>query len=330
MRRHLDRKIKCIPPTSRGESKKLTMTSHIELPNYQNDDHHKIAIIQTGSWGDNINSTLMLQPLKQKYPDCIIDVYTSTLYHSAFVNNPYIHRLIQYPATQKNEALHLTLLIPDYIKNVGYNTVLAPHPMFNHGNWTSVKNPQLGTNLICAWVRAIEDLNADYTLPLETILRLTPTETSNVASFLSKIPNRKKNILMEVHGESGQTHWTPEWTVRVGKYLTQKDYNLFISRSFDSGDIDELRRFAPGRVYFAGKLSIRECAELFNHCDAFLSVSSGLSNACNTNWCKKTGQWFEVTNSPAATSSVIRSENKIFYHDNNLDGYISLLHDHGL
>jgi ADP-heptose:LPS heptosyltransferase len=272
----------------------------------------------------------MLIPLKNKYQNSVLDVHTSTLYGSAFDNNPYITNLYQYEANSKRDALHLTTLIPDHIKKCNYDIIIAPHPMFNHGNWTSVKNPHLGTNLVCAWIRAIENLDVDYCLPLETVLKLRPQEIERAHALLQRIPKRDKNILMEIHGESGQSHWNQEWTIRIGKYLLQKNFNLLISRVSDGPDIDTLRGVAKGKVHFIGELSLRECAEVFNHCDAFLSISSGLSNACNTNWCKKDGLWFESTNSQVASSNIIRSENKNFWYDNNLDGYISLLHDKGL
>lgn len=287
----------------------------------------KIAIIQTGSWGDNINSTLMLPPIKKAYPDCIIDVYTSTLYGSAFYNNPYITNTIQHQANTKDEALHLALVIPDQLIGRGYDMIFSPHPMFNHGNWNSIQHPELGDNLICAWIRALEHAGISYEWPLETVLRLTNEETATVRNFINNIPNidNSRNILMEVHGESGQSFWTPQWTMDVCKYLLNGQTNLFISRKNDSHDIQELKRIAPNSVFFVGHLSIRECAELFNHCQAFFSVSSGLSNACNTNWCKKDIKWFEVVNSPAVTSAPIRSSGKVFWYDNDITAFISML-----
>jgi hypothetical protein len=50
-----------------------------------------------------------------------------------------------------------------------------------------------------------------------------------------------------------------------------------------------------------------------------------LSNACNTNWGRKDVTWIETTNSPAATSAPIRREDKIFWHENNIDSFINML-----
>lgn len=310
---------------------KLLIAGSDKLPNYTTEEKRtKIALVQTGSWGDNINSTLMFQPLKTHFPDCIIDVYTSSYYANAFYNNPLINHVIKHVATDKQSALHLTTTIPPTIEKRGYDHIFAPHPMFNPSNWTSIKHPELGTNLICAWIRALEHANIPYKLPLETLLRLTKAEIRRVAAFCKKIKNMKRmrNILMEVHGESGQTFWDHHWTIDIGKYLLSKENtNLFISRRHNSDDVKELRKIAPDRVFFVGDLNLRECAELFNRCQIFFSVSSGLSNACNTNWCKKDITWIETTNSESATSAPIRKEGKIFWYKNDRKIFLEMLQD---
>lgn len=310
------------------------LTSHVrhqvQLPKYDSDGLYKIALVQPASWGDNINSTLMFGPLKKQHPNSIIDVYTADIYASAFVNNPHIHKLIEFPVQNKDKALHLLHVIPPLLNGSGYNKIFCPHPMINGDKWTSIKHGSLGTNLINAWVRALEEAGIEYDMPLETIMRLTPQEIANVDTFCNKINMVGRNIIMEVEGLSGQTFWNSEWTLRVCKHLLRGDTNLFLSRRNQEGDIVELQRFAPGRVHFAGVLSIRECAELFNRCDIFFSVSSGLSNACNTNWCKKDKQWIETVNSDAVSSAPIRREGKLFWTDNNLDHFMTMLNDQGI
>jgi len=293
----------------------------------------KIAFIQTGCWGDNINSTLMFKPLIDHFKDCLIDVHTSTTYASAFYNNPHIHKIIQYIATTKENALHLTLTIPEKIQSCGYDHIFAPHPMFNHGHWNSSRHPGLGENLIYAWVHALEQANIECPIPPQSVLGLTEAEVKKVAIFRAGIPEmgNRRNILMECEGESGQTFWDPGWTHAVGAHLVQdKNTNLFISRREPSSGVIELKKKAPDQVFFVGDLSLRECAELFNHCQVFISVSSGLSNACNTNWCKNDITWVEVVNSQVVTSAPIRSENKIFWYENNQPKFITMLKERGI
>lgn len=291
---------------------------------------YKIALIQPGSWGDNINSTLMFKPLKAKHPNCIIDVYTSSIYASAFTNNPHINRLITLPVVTKEQALHLLEIYPPLLEGRGYDKVFRPHPMLNGDKWTSIKHGELGTNLINAWVRALEEADVPYEMPLETSLRLTDVEISNARSFFERAGHAARNIMMECEGLSGQTFWDARWTVALGRHLLNGSTNLFVSRRAIGPDIQELMTHAPGRVHFAGGLTIRECAELFNRCDGFFSVSSGLSNACNTDWCKKTGFWIETVNSEAVTSAPIRKDGKTFWHDNNLSNFIGMVRERGL
>jgi len=312
------------------------MTEISLIPNkvvtYNDDDTYKIAIIQTGSWGDNINSTLMLEPFKAKYPQSIIDIYTSTLYGSAFHNNPYVQNVIEYAADNKRDALHLSVLIPNTLEGKGYNKIFNPHPMYNPDKWSSLKYPEAGTNLICAWLRALEDFDVEYAKPPKTILRLSDEENRRTENYILHVPNMGggKNYLMEVSGESGQTQWNKDWTLAVGKYLLRNhNANLFISSRSD-GITQELNNLGHGKAHFVGGLSIRECAGLFNKCQAFFSVSSGLSNACNTNACRTDVLWFEVTNSPAVTSAPIRSTGKHFYHGNDIQEYIGILSNNGV
>ena len=47
-------------------------------------------------------------------------------------------------------------------------------------NSSSEKYPQLGEDLIYSWVRALEDQNIEFSLPLETIMELTKGEIKKV------------------------------------------------------------------------------------------------------------------------------------------------------
>jgi len=275
----------------------------------------------------------MLPPLKQKYPDAIIDVHTSTIYGSAFDNNPLVDNVFKHKSHDKNSSLNLHHVLKGKLPECGYSKIYAPHPMFNHDKWTSVQHPEIGTNIICAWIRALEESEVHYDLPLETILQLTGDEIRKVDKFCRNVPSfgNRRNILMEIHGESGQTFWDPQWTVRVGKHvLGDPNTNLFVSVREKRGDVTALMDHAPGRVFFAGGLTLRECAELFNRCQVFFSVSSGLSNACNTNWCRNDVTWVETINSMSVSSAPVRKTGKLFWLENNLDALLNMLRSHNI
>lgn len=302
------------------------------LPNYSKDGIFKIALVAPGSWGDNINQTFQLKPIKERYPNSILDVHTSDRYASAFFNNPYIDNIIEYKSHDKNSALHLIHTIPPVIQNLKYDLILARHPMVFRP-WSTSKHPELGENLILVWAAQLDDLDITYQVPLESVLSLTDLEIKNVDAFLSRINNMtsKRNVLMEVQAESGQTFWNDNWTSAVCEHFLQDpNTNVYISRRDITGTIAKLNNTYEGRVYFVGGLSIRECAHLFNHCQVFQSISSGLSNACNTNWCKKDITWLEVINSPAVSSAPMRQENKHFWYTNDISQYIDYLKKIGI
>lgn len=284
-----------------------------------------VALVQPGSWGDNIISTMMFKPLWAKFPDLQLDVYTSTLYQSAFHNNRYISNLKTYEAHTKDQALHLLKVIPDLIKNAGYDIVYVPHPMINGDKWTSIKSGSLGTSFMCAWVRAMEDTNVDYTLPLETILELTEAEVNRSRSFMNSIRRGNKVNLIEAAGESGQTFIDGKWVIAIAEYLCGKGETVLVSRRDEGPDTLQLKARHGDLFHFVGGYSIRECADIFNYCDRFFSCSSGLSNACNTNWCKKDIEWIEIVNSDAISSAPIRSTGKQFWMRNDLPAFMDML-----
>jgi hypothetical protein len=310
---------------------KMNIGSKINTDNFKSysGDQHAIAIIQPGSLGDNFNSTLMLKPIKAKWPNAIIDIYTSTKYASAFHENPLINNTIEIQSYDKNSSLNLVHVIPPLLENRGYTKIYNPHPMINPDKWTSLKHNDIGVNLICAWIRTLEHDDIDYNWPLETILRLNDGETHKVDDFWNVVPKNCRNILIEAGHESGQSYFTEAWLFKICKYLLDGNTNIYISRASDE-NVNTINDFSPGHVYFVGSLSVRECAHLFNKCDAFFSVSSGLSNACNTNWCKKDIKWFEAINSEAVSSAPIRKEGKNFWFKDDLDGYIEFIKSHGL
>lgn len=293
----------------------------------------KIAFVQLGSWGDCINSTLMFPAIKKAYPNCILDVYTTTLYQSAFDNNPYISRIIPYPCHSKTHCFDLYNTVPADVKTKEYDKVLIPAPILCQDR-TSRQHPELGNNLICSFMRCLEEEEIEYGFPLETSLQLTTEEVKKVDNWvaMAKINlSGHRNILMEVQGESGQSYWNHHWTLAVVRYLASRPYtNVIISRRDKTSEVAQLEKEFAKRVYWAGALSIRECAELYNRCDTFLSISSGLSNACNTNWCRKDIKWFEAVNSPTVTSAPIRSNGKVFFYQNDVMNYINVLKSHGL
>lgn len=302
----------------------------------------KIAHIQLASWGDCINSTLMFKPIKKHFEAihgcCTIEVHTTALYESAFHNNPYVNNIICHhyrgkPVTSKQDCFALYDIVPDHVRKMPYNEVFVPAPILLPDKRNSLKHPEFGNNLICTFMRYLEDRGIDYEWPVQTILRLTKEEIERVDNWIKDnkvIIDTNFNILMEVQGESGQTFWKPHWTLAVGRHLARKPYvNVFVSKRDKTPEIQQLERETNNKVRWAGSLSLRECAQLFNKCNAFLSVSSGLANACNTNHCRKDLIWIETVNDDTVNSAPLRTNNKTFWYKNDINAFIEMLTEKG-
>lgn len=276
----------------------------------------------------------MLPAIKKHYGNCSIEVHTTTLYQSAFYRNPYVNRVVAHPANTKQQCFNLYNTVPIHVRKQRYDKVFVPAPILHPTKRNSLKHPEFGENLICTFMRVLEDNGIEYDWPVTTTLKLTKEEIQNVDNWLKKHSvtlDNHRSIIMEIHGESGQTFWNHAWTLAAGRYLLRDPYTqLFISRKDKTHDIDQLEKeFSVGkkRVFWTGPLSIRECAELYNRCQIFFSISSGLSNACCTDHCRTDKRWVETVNSPTVTSAPLRSEGKIFWYDNNINNFIKMLKD---
>lgn len=292
-----------------------------------------IAFVQLGSYGDNINSTMMLKPIKDAFPGCNIEVHTTDLYGSAFHNNPYVASIVEHHAANKTKCFDLYNTVPAAVAAQKYDKVFVPAPVLHPNRRNSLRHPEFGQNIITTFMRVLEDADIDYPWPVSTVLRLTNEEIDKARKWLS-IGNRAmhpRKILMEVQGESGQTFWDPHWTRAVVRHLVStKDTSVFISRRERTQEIKQLEVEYPHRVWWAGDLSLRECAEVYNNCGAFLGVSSGLGNVCNTDYCRKDTLWIEAMNSPTVNSAPLRSDGKVFWYANDVNAFINMLRERGL
>lgn len=291
----------------------------------------KIAFVQLGSFGDCVNSTLMLKPIKDHYGDCKIEVHTTDLYASAFVDNQYVDYIYQHHADSKTKCFNLYNTVPGMVSEMRYDKVFVPAPILHPNKRNSLLHPEFGQNIITTFMRVLEDNQITYDWPVQTILNVSGSEVMNVNRWLAKnmIRWKEHNVLMEVNGESGQTFWDHKWTNEVVKHIMRSDANVFISRRELTNDVKELVLRYKHKVFWVGDLTIRECTVLYNLCDVFISVSSGLSNACCTNHCAKPDgnkrKWYEVINSPTVSSSPLGTDGKVFWYDNDITGFINSL-----
>ncbi len=139
---------------------------------------------------------------------------------------------------------------------------------------------------------------ADNSLPWRPYLCFSDEEREKAKEFRATLPH-DKTIMLETFMVSGDVHWTDDMTrntmrlcrEKLGKcnfvFACNKDY----SRFFDD----------PG-VVSCSHFTIRQCALIFNHCDLFIGVSSGISIAVSC-WGNKPIPRIEWAGSPKISAA---------------------------
>lgn len=290
----------------------------------------KIAIVQYGSLGDCINSTLMFGPLRAHYgADVDIDVHTASIYRPAFDHNPLITRTIGYPAASKRDAFALY----NTPRPTGYDLVLTPAPILRPVvDRCSLRYPQLGHNIILSFARALDDLGVFYSLPLQTTLVLTDAERTTAIAYLSKIICRhakRRFYLIEAGAESGQTFVDDMWLYNLIGFLCRRNDAICVVSCKKLGPTLQ-RLLSHNKIAWVGALSVREVSVLFDQCAAFFSISSGLANACNVHGRRRDVPWFEVVNDATCSTAPIYNLGRTYWYRNDLAAFLAHLETVGL
>ncbi|MCX7797901.1 MAG: glycosyltransferase family 9 protein [Melioribacter sp.] len=90
----------------------------------------KILVIQTAFLGDAILTLPMIQKLKEKYNDSMIDVLCIPATSEIFYHSPYVNEVIVYDKKGKQKSLiHLIKLVRK-IRNAKYTKIYSPHRSF--------------------------------------------------------------------------------------------------------------------------------------------------------------------------------------------------------
>ena len=90
----------------------------------------KILIIQTAFIGDAILTLPMIQKLKEKIPNCEIDVLAIPSTVEIFSSSPYIHEVIVIDKKGKHKSFISLLNFIKELKKKNYNRIYSPHRSF--------------------------------------------------------------------------------------------------------------------------------------------------------------------------------------------------------
>ncbi len=290
-----------------------------------------VAIIQLVSYGDVLLSTCVTDAIKKHRPDWRITFVTSSICGDAIRNNPSIDEIKIIQVKNKQEAFDNWGHITDKIKSQFDRVIIPWAGILQPSDWRLINNHLGANNFMWAYPRMVQSLGMPYSGKIKTFLYPTPDEYSKVRSFLNSLDRvQHKMIMMEIAGDSGQTHWNITWTEAAIKLLISiyPKMHLFISHGGpEPQHLSELRKIYNKKkqhIHYMNNMSLREMSILYNDCDIMFSVSSGTANACMTHLCKKNIRWFELVNAAHWDSFPMwHDQNKFIFYKNQPDTYFA-------
>lgn len=292
----------------------------------------KIAIMQLASWGDVIISTCIPKLIKQQRPNDHITFYTSSVCEGAVQNNPDIDKLIVKKVKNRGEAFDVWGHVTKKAKTEDYDKIITPWAgVLPEKDWRLKKNHNGHNNFMWSYPRAAQTLGLKFEGTIKTYLYPTDQEKQKITNYINNLDtDNAKLIMMEIQGNSCQTHWNPSWTKEAVRLLKQKitKFHLFISHGGEKPEyIKELQQTCKGKqqIHYMNNFSLREMSVLFNHCHIMFSVSSGTANACMTHQCKKNIKWFELVNDKKWDSTPMGAKSKYIYRQNNMKEYFKIV-----
>lgn len=235
--------------------------------------------------GDVLCSTPIARQLKADDPCCRIVWYTSKAGEVAVRENPDIDELVVIDGDQ----YELDGLIPSLRTAQPWTRFFTPAAYMNYDAVPggSIYNPR-GT--IFGLVKAGAKLH--WTVPFIFPFRLTEGEKAEAATFWQGLPAGLK-ILVETDYRSEQSPWTDDWNLDLLAKLEHLKPVFVFTAKHRPPFFNDFHRQYSRSVWC--DLPFRLNAELFNRCDAYVGVSSGISCLTFSDYCRTDVPRIEVT-----------------------------------
>lgn len=243
----------------------------------------KILVIQTAFLGDAILTLPMIQKLKEKFPNCSIDVVSIPATKEIFEYSPYVDNVIPLDKKGKHKSILQLIRFAIQLKNNNYTRLYSPHRSFRTSFLVFLLNVENSYGFD----------NASFSFVYNRTVRYNKTEHEvnrnlNLAGI--KVENENWKILPEINssyeienkvnellqkvskpvisiapGSVWQTKKYPEeYFEIITEYLIKKNYFVaFIGGQNDFEICDRLfKKYYTGSINFAGSLTIAESVQL--------------------------------------------------------------------
>lgn len=266
----------------------------------------KFLIVQTAFPGDAILTLPLIQYIKKKHPDSLIDVIAIPSTESIFNNSPYVNDVIILEKRNKHKSLFNLIKFARQLRKKKYSTLISPHRSFRSSLlvlFSGIKDSKGFDKASLSFVYKrlikynpdIHEVKRNLSLFEENIsnwkilpeVDLKKPFSEYLSSFIEQFSDKK--FIAIAPGSVWETKKYPEENfLKIAEFLISKNYNVvFIGGSADEDLCSGLAKKAGEKaISVAGKLNFCESVELFKHCRLVISNDSApthLALAANVN-----------------------------------------------
>jgi hypothetical protein len=274
----------------------------------------KKVIVNLGGKGDIVNTTMLPKLYKEHGYDQVVWI-TFRKNMSILENNPYIDRIVPVEDisdnsfVQQSNHVFATAVLKKQMEESGYDCVFpAPY-----------SSPIYTGNTEVALLELIrKTVSSEFNLSTEDAAKCLPqiflseNEVEEARSFFKTLPTDKKIVLVEHETLSNQTFVNTENLLDVTKSLSNKFPELFfVFTGFRK--INETHA-----VSYNG--SFKSNVELYNLCQGFISVASGVTCLIHSDYCPDDKLTLEIVRGRHWSSAdYLHKKNKLFVtHPNDI------------
>jgi len=255
----------------------------------------KILIIQTAFPGDAILTLPMIQKLKEKYAESVIDVLCIPSTKEIFLNSSAVDNVIVYDKKSGQKSFRDLLMLIKKIQKKNYSKIYSPHRSFRSSIivWLSKCKETYGfDNAALSFIYKHKIHYDKNKHEVERNLKLIKYDTSKnnwriypEIKFTEEIENKvekliqsiTKKIIAVAPGSVWNTKVYPEEYYKLlVDYLISKNYYIFFIGGKDDQILCERlnKKFEENSFSLAGKLSIVETIAFLKKCSLLICNDS--------------------------------------------------------